>query len=204
MARLTKAKGKIVRRLGTNIFGNPKYDRLLKKKPQGPGEPKKGRIRQTEYGRQLVEKQKLKFAYGLSERQFRNLFFKAKHMKGVTGDNMLILLERRLDNVVYRLGMATSRSQARQLVSHGHILLNERRMSIPSSLIRAGDTITVKERKNTKDLVRRLLADNSGRPVPPWLEMSRDEMIGSVQALPTRDIIPTIAEEQLVIEFYSK
>ena len=204
MARLTKAKGKIVRRLGTNIFGNPKYDRLLKKKPQGPGEPKKGRIRQTEYGRQLVEKQKLKLAYGLSERQFRNLFFKAKHMRGVTGDNMLILLERRLDNVVYRLGMATSRSQARQLVSHGHVLLNERRMSIPSSLVRAGDTITVKERKNTKDLVRRLLADNSGRPVPPWLEMSRDEMIGSVQALPTRDIIPTIAEEQLVIEFYSK
>ncbi len=204
MARLTKAKGKIVRRLGTNIFGNPKYDRLLKKKPQGPGEPKKGRVRQTEYGRQLVEKQKLKFAYGLSERQFRNLFYKAKHMKGVTGDNMLILLERRMDNVVYRLGMATSRSQARQLVSHGHILLNNRRMSIPSALVRAGDTITMKERKATKDLVRRLLADNSGRPVPPWLEMSRDEMIGSVQALPTRDVIPTIAEEQLIIEFYSK
>lgn len=204
MARLTKAKGKIVRRLGTNIFGNPKYDRLLKKKPQGPGEPKKGRVRQTEYGRQLVEKQKLKFAYGLSERQFRNLFYKAKHMKGVTGDNMLILLERRMDNVVYRLGMATSRSQARQLVSHGHILLNNRRLSIPSALVRAGDTITVKERKATKDLVRRLLADNSGRPVPPWLEMSRDEMIGSVQALPTRDVIPTIAEEQLIIEFYSK
>lgn len=204
MARLTKAKGKIVRRLGTNIFGNPKYDRLLKKKPQGPGEPKKGRIRQTEYGRQLVEKQKLKHAYGLSEKQFRNLFYKAKHMKGVTGDNMLITLERRLDNVVYRLGMATSRSQARQLVSHGHILLNDRRMSIPSSVVRAGDKITVKERKGTKDLVRRLLADNSGRPVPPWLEMSRDEMIGSVQALPTRDVIPTIAEEQLIIEFYSK
>ena len=204
MARLTKAKGKIVRRLGTNIFGNPKYDRLLKKKPQGPGEPKKGRVRQTEYGRQLVEKQKLKFAYGLSERQFRNLFYKAKHMKGVTGDNMLVLLERRMDNVVYRLGMATSRSQARQLVSHGHILLNNRRLSIPSALVRAGDTITVKERKATKDLVRRLLADNSGRPVPPWLEMSRDEMIGSVQALPTRDVIPTIAEEQLIIEFYSK
>ncbi|NBC30898.1 MAG: 30S ribosomal protein S4 [Spirochaetes bacterium] len=204
MARLTKAKGKIVRRLGTNIFGNPKYDRLLKKKPQGPGEPKKGRIRQTEYGRQLVEKQKLKLAYGMSEKQFRNLFYKAKHMKGVTGDNMLITLERRLDNVVYRLGMATSRSQARQLVSHGHILLNDRRMSIPSSVVRAGDKITVKERKATKDLVRRLLADNSGRPIPPWLEMSRDEMIGSVQALPTRDVIPTIAEEQLVIEFYSK
>jgi small subunit ribosomal protein S4 len=204
MARLTKAKGKVVRRLGTNIFGNPKYDRLLKKKPQGPGEPKKGRVRQTEYGRQLVEKQKMKLAYGLSERQFRNLFFKAKHMKGVTGDNMLILLERRLDNVVYRLGMATSRAQARQLVSHGHIMLNDRPLSIPSAVVRAGDRITVKERKATKDLVRRLLADNSSRPIPPWLVMSRDDMIGSVQALPTRDVIPTIAEEQLVIEFYSK
>ncbi len=204
MARLTKAKGKVVRRLGTNVFGNPKYDRLLKKKPQSPGEPKKGRVRQTEYGRQLVEKQKMKHAYGLSERQFRNLFFKAKHMKGVTGDNMLVLLERRLDNVVFRLGMATSRAQSRQLVSHGHILLNDRRMSIPSSVVRAGDRITVKERKATKDLVRRLLAENSSRPVPPWLVMSRDEMIGSVQALPTRDVIPTIAEEQLVIEFYSK
>ena len=116
MARNSTAKGKIARRFGVNIYGNPKYDRLLKKKPHPPGEPKKGRVRQTEYARQLAEKQKLKWAYGLSERQFRNLFFKAKTQSGVTGHNMLILLERRLDNVVYRLGMATSRNQARQLV----------------------------------------------------------------------------------------
>lgn len=204
MARMTKARGKVVRRLGVNIFGNPKYDRLLKKKPQGPGEPKKGRVRQTEYGRQLVEKQKLKFAYGLSERQFRNLFEKAKAMKGVTGTNMLVLLERRLDNVVYRMGMASSRYQARQLVSHGHILLNGRKVTIPSALVRANDTLSVRDRKATRDLVRRLLADNASRPVPPWLVVSKDDMVGTISILPSRDLIPTVAEEQLVVEFYSK
>ncbi len=204
MARNSTARGKIVRRLGTNIYGNPKYDRLLKKKPNGPGEPKKGRVRQTEYGRQLQEKQKIKFAYGLSERQFRNLFQKAKAMQGVTGHNMLILLERRLDNVVYRLGMAASRSQARQLVGHGHILLNGRKVTIPSAVVRASDTVAVKEKKSTRDLLRRLLAENASRPVPPWLSLSRDDMVGTVSVLPARDVIPTIAEEQLVVEFYSK
>ncbi len=204
MARMTKARGKVVRRLGVNIFGNPKYDRLLKKKPQSPGEPKKGRVRQTEYGRQLVEKQKLKFAYGLSERQFRNLFEKAKSMKGVTGTNMLVLLERRLDNVVYRLGMASSRYQARQLVSHGHIQLNGRKVTIPSAVVRANDSVSVRDRKATRDLVRRLLSENASRPIPPWLIVSKDDMLGTVSILPTRDLIPTVAEEQLVVEFYSK
>ena len=204
MARNSTAKGKIVRRLGLNIYGNQKYDRLLKKKPNPPGNPKRGRFRQTEYGRQLNEKQKLKWAYGLSERQFSNLFFKAKAMKGVTGDNMLMLLERRLDNVVYRLGMATSRSQARQLVSHGHIMLNGRKVTIPSAVVRPADTISVRDRKPTKDLIRKLLADNSSRPVPPWLSVSRDEMVGKIEVNPTRDVIPTIAEEQLIVEFYSK
>ena len=204
MARNSTARGKIVRRLGTNIYGNPKYDRLLKKKPSGPGEPKKGRVRQTEYGRQLMEKQKIKFAYGLSERQFRNLFATAKTMKGVTGHNMLILLERRLDNVVYRLGLAASRSQARQLVSHGHIHLNGRKVTVPSALVRASDVVASREKKATKDLLRRLLAENAGRPVPPWLSIERDELAGTVTVLPTRDVIPTIAEEQLVVEFYSK
>ena len=151
MARSSKARGKTVRHLGINIFGNPKYDRLLKKKPYGPGEPKKGRIRETEYARQLKEKQKVKFAYGLSERQFRNLFYKAKVLKGVTGHNMLILLERRLDNVVYRMGMAASRRQARQLVGHGHIHLNGRKVTIPSALVRPGDKISVKSKKRFRD-----------------------------------------------------
>ncbi len=204
MARQETAKGKIVRRFGVNIYGNEKYDRLLKRKPKPPGEPKKGRIRQTEYGRQLFEKQKLKWAYGLSERQFSNLFYRAKVMKGVTGHNMLILLECRLDNVVYRLGMAGSRSQARQLVSHGNILHNGRKVTIPSALVRAGDEVQARERKATQDLVRRLVADNSSRPVPPWLSISKDELKGVVSIIPTRDLIPTIAEEQLIVEFYSK
>lgn len=204
MARLSKAKGKIVRRLGINVFGNPKYDRLLKKKPYGPGNPKKGRVRETEYARQLKEKQKLKFAYGLSERQFRNLFYKAKTMKGVTGHNMLILLERRLDNVVYRLGMAASRDQARQLVGHGHIYLNGRKVTIPSALVRPGDLLVAKDKKTTTALMRRLVSENSGRAVPDWLEVSRDDLTGRITTLPTREMIPTVAEEQLIVEFYSK
>ncbi len=204
MARNSTARGKIVRRFGVNVFGNMKYDRLLKRKPKPPGPPKRGRVRQTEYGRQLNEKQKLKWAYGLSERQFSNLFYEAKRMKGVTGSNMLMLLECRLDNVVYRLGMATSRAQARQMVGHGHILLNGRKVNVPSALVRAADTISVKDRKQTKDLVRRVMADNSSRPVPQWLSISRDEMQGTVTVLPSRDLIPTVAEEQLIVEFYSK
>lgn len=204
MARNSTARGKIVRRFGLNIFGNQKYDRLLKRKPNAPGNPKRGRVRQTEYGRQLVEKQKLKWAYGLSERQFSNLFYRAKAMKGITGHNMLMLLERRIDNVVYRLGMATSRSQARQLVSHGHITINGRKITIPSAIVRPADIVSVRDRKPTKDLVRKLLSENSSRPVPPWLTISRDEMVGRIEVNPTRDVIPTVAEEQAIVEFYSK
>lgn len=204
MAKPSNARGKMVRRLGVNIFGNPKYDRLLKNKPYGPGNPKKGRIRETEYARQLKEKQKVKFAYGLSERQFRNLFYRAKSMKGVTGHNMLILLERRLDNVVYRMGMAASRRQARQLVGHGHIHMNGRRVTIPSALVRTGDVISIKDRKSTEMLLRRLVAENTARQTAPWIEVSHDDLTGKVLSLPTREMIPTIAEEQLIVEFYSK
>ena len=204
MARNSTAKGKIVRRFGLNIFGNPKYDRLLKRKPAPPGPPKKTRPRESEYGRQLVEKQKVKFAYALSERQFRNVFAKAKHMKGVAGHNMLILLESRLDNVVYRLTMAASRAQARQLVGHGHVYVNGRRLNIPSALVRAGDSIAIKDRNASKELLRRSLAENSGRAVPPWLDLEVDSLQASVKMLPTRDMITTLAEEQLIVEFYSR
>lgn len=204
MARPSKARGKIVRHLGVNIFGNPKYDRLLKKKPYGPGNPKKGRIRETEYARQLKEKQKMKFAYGLSERQFRNLFKTAKAQPGVTGHNMLVLLERRLDNVIYRMGMAASRNQARQLVSHGHFHMNGRKVTVPSALVRPGDTVAGRKKKATEMLLRRLVSENASRPAAPWIEVSQDDLAGTVNSLPTRDMIPTIAEEQLIVEFYSK
>ena len=204
MARNSTARGKIVRRFSLNIFGNPKYDRLLKRKPAPPGEPKKSRTRQSEYGRQLAEKQKMKFAYGLSERQFRNVFAKAKRMKGVAGHNMLILLERRLDNVIYRLAIANSRAQARQLVGHGHIYVNGRRLNIPSALVKAGDVISIKDRVASRDMLRKHIAENSGRSIPPWLGLEADDLTASVKMHPTRDMIPTIAEEQLIVEFYSK
>ncbi len=207
MARITKARGKIVRRLGINVFGNPKYDRLLKRKPYKPGVARKAKVRRgrvSEYGRQLIEKQKLRFAYGLSERQFSNLFYKARAMPGITGYNMLALLERRLDNVVYRLGMGVSRQQSRQLVSHGHIHYNGRKVSIPSIRVRPGDVITIAERKQTVDFIRSLLSENASRPIPDWLRMSRDDLRAEVLTIPVREQIPFVAEEQLVVEYYSK
>ncbi len=201
----TKARGKIVRRLGLNLFGNPKYDRLLKKKSNPPGFDKLRKIRkkESEYGRQMAEKQKLKFCYGLSERQFHNLFDKAKNMKGVTGDNMLSLLERRLDSVVYRLGMASTRPQSRQLVSHGHILVNGKKVNIPSAIVKEADVITVRDRNASKMLVRACLSKHD-HPLPAWLSVSEDEVSGKVERLPVRSDIPTIANEQLVIEYYAK
>lgn len=202
MARLLTAKGKVVRRLGINIFGNPKYDALLKKRPTPPGEVRKRKPRQTEFGRQLLEKQKLKFAYGVTEKQLRNIFNKAKSMPGVTGHNMLGLLERRLDNVVYRLGIGVSRNQARQLVSHGHLLLNGRKVTVPSISLRVGDKIEVRAKKDSQTLVRRLLSENSSRPVPEWLK--REDLSYEVTMYPTREMIPTIAEEQQIVELFSK
>ncbi|VDA99507.1 SSU ribosomal protein S4p (S9e) @ SSU ribosomal protein S4p (S9e), zinc-independent [Olavius algarvensis spirochete endosymbiont] len=205
MARNTKARGKIVRRLGVNIYGNSKYDRLLKKKPQKPGKERdfRSRGKVSDYGRQLLEKQKLRLSYALSEKQFFNTFVKAKKLRGLTGDNMMILLERRLDNVVYRLGLATTRAQARQFVSHGHIRLNSRRANVPSMVVQVGDSIKVKESESSKKLLRESLA-HSNQIMPGWLSIDGDALVGSVERLPDRVDIPLIANEQMVVEFYSK
>ena len=205
MARNTKARGKIVRRLGVNIFGNGKYDRLLRKKPQGPGLERgfRGHGKVSDFAKQLLEKQKLRFAYGLSEKQFYNTFIDAKRLRGLTGDNMMILLESRLDNVVYRLGMATTRSQARQFVSHGHIRLNGKRSNIPSMRVSAGDTIELKDKEGTKKIIRDCLV-NSNQTLPVWLSLDSDAIIGRVERLPYRTDIPSVANEQTVVEFYSK
>lgn len=199
-------KGKLVRRLGINIFEQPKYDKLLKKKPHAPGMhgPKKKRTKQTEYGKQLIEKQKLKFAYGVSERQIRNIFEKAKTMPGITGDSMLSLLERRLDNVVFRLGLAGSRTQARQMVSHGHFHVNGRVVNIPSYSVRGGDVLTVKERESVKKLVREQYAKHSGKAKSTWILFAEDQLRATVDHLPRREEIPTIANEQMVVELYAK
>jgi len=205
MARTSnrKAKGKIVRRLGLNIYGNPKYDRLLEKRPTPPGMHTRRRSRLSEYGLQLVEKQKLRFCYGMTEKQFRTLFAKAKNMKGITGDNMLVLLERRLDNVVYRLGMATTRSQARQMVKHGHVQINGRKAATPSQLVSVDDKVTAKKKKSSETMVRDLLEANH-REVPAWLAVDEKAAEGLMVRMPEREDIPTIADEQLIVEFYSK
>ena len=198
------SKGKLVRRFGLNIFGNDKYDKLLKRKGALSDQPQRRRRRQSEYGRQLLEKQKLKWAYGLSERQFKNLFLRAKRMRGIAGHNMLILLESRIDNVIYRSGMAATRTQARQLVNHGHFLLNGRRVDIPSITLSAGDKVTARNKRSTHDLVRQLISSNSNASVPPWMSVSTDSLQVKIQASPQRDHIPSIAEEQLVVEYYSR
>ncbi len=205
MARNTKTRGKVVRRLGVNIYGNGKYDRLLKKKPQKPGQEKgyRGRNKISDFGRQLLEKQKLRFSYGLSEKQFFNTFVKAKTLSGLTGDNMMILLERRLDNVVYRLGLATTRAQARQYVSHGHIRLNGNRSNVPSIVVREGDDIQVRETEASKKIIRESLA-HSNQVMPAWLSIDGDALKGRVERLPYRTDIPSVVNEQMVVEFYSK
>ena len=204
MSRNLAPKGKIVRRLGVNIYGNPKYDRLLERKPTPPGEIKKRRPRLSEYGKQLVEKQKIRFAYGLTERQFRIVFAKAKKMKGVTGDNMMSLLERRLDNVVYRLGMASTRTQARQVVNHGHILVNGKKLNIPSAIVNENDEVSVRKKDNSKKLVEEHISSSISREVPEWLSLSKVDMTGKMNRIPDRGDIVSIGDEQLVVEFYSK
>lgn len=206
MNRKRVPKGKLVRRLGVNIFEQPKYDRLLKRKPAKPGMHggKRGGKKPSEYNRQLQEKQKIKFAYGLSERQFRNVFERAKALPGITGDNMLALLERRLDNVVYRAGFACTRAMARQIVGHGHIHLNGRVVNIPSALVRPGDVIEVKQREYLQKLIREQLSRNSVKARASWLDVSEDQLRIKVDHIPRRDEIPTIANEQMVVELYAK
>ncbi len=198
-----KAKGKIVRRLGVNIFGNPKFSRLLEKRPNAPGMHVRRKGRLSDYGVQLVEKQKLRFHYGLSEHQFRSVFVKAKNMSGITGDNMLILLERRLDNVVYQLGFAATRAQARQVARHGHLKINGRKASTPSQLVSEGDVITVKDRESSRKMIHDAVEVNH-RPLPSWLLLDEKGLEARVARLPERSDVDTEADVQLIVEFYSK
>ena len=147
---IKQPKGKTVRRLGVNIYGNPKYDKLLDRKPNGPGKERGARKRgkTSVYGEQLKEKQKFRFAYGISERQFRNLYKKASRMPGVTGDNMISLMEQRLDNTIYRMGFAISRAQARQMVTHAYFFINGKPVNIPSMCVSVNDVITTKNKKD--------------------------------------------------------
>lgn len=206
MAKNFTPKGKIVRRLGVNIFGNPKYDRLLERRPTPPGEHGAGRKgKPSDYSRQLIEKQKVRFCYGLSEKQFRRVFDKSKSMKGITGHNMLILLERRLDNMVYRLGLASTRTEARLFVRHGHFLVNGRKVDIPSYLVSTGDVIEVREKSRKVVKIAEALDSVMRRGIPAWLELERDAFKGTVKTLPAREELTSpVFEEQLIVELYSK
>jgi small subunit ribosomal protein S4 len=206
MAKNSTARGKIVRRLGVNIYGHSKYDKLLKKKPQGPGleRGRKSRGKQSEYAKQLIEKQKIRFAYGISERQFKNTFEEAKRLDGLSGDNLIILLEKRLDNVIYRLGLAPTRAAARQFVSHGHIYVNNRRVNIPSFQVVVNSEITVKPNNDrSKNLARNNLAKNQ-HALAAWLTIDADALKAKVEREPVRSDIQLIGNEQLVVEFYSR
>jgi small subunit ribosomal protein S4 len=201
MARYIGPKTKIARKFGEPIYGDDKYFDRRKYAPGQHGNSRKKKSL-SDYGVQLKEKQKVKYTYGLLERQFRNLFEKASRREGVTGDNLLQFLERRLDNVVFRLGIASSRSQARQFVGHKHITVNGDIINIPSYLVRPGDVIEVRERSKSMDPIQSSIA--ASKDSYSWLQFDKKEMKGKFIEVPSRDLIPENINEQLIVELYSK
>ncbi len=208
MARYTGSVCRLCRREGAKLF--LKGDRCYSgkcafvKRPTPPGDQKKGRRgKVSEYGLQLREKQKVKRAYGMMESQFEKYYYIAERMKGKTGENLLRLLESRLDNVVFRLGFGDSRAQARQLVLHGHILVNGSKVDIPSYFISEGDEITVRKKSADTDKFKDI-RESDARPMPSWLTMDNANLTGRVVALPPREDIDLTIEEHLIVEYYSK
>jgi small subunit ribosomal protein S4 len=202
MARYTGPRTRISRRFGTPIFGPSKY---LERRNYGPGmHGPKSRRKMTDYALGLLEKQKLRYYYGLMERQFRNVYERALKRRGVTGETMLQILETRLDNVVYHLGFANTRPAARQLVSHGHVKVNGRKVNVPSYALKVNDVVEVKDSNVSRQIATKNLEMSTSRAVPDWLLLSKDAFKGSVVRIPTRDEIQPIANEQSVVEFYSR
>src|SRR5688572_12570577 len=202
MARYTGPRVRISRRFGIPMFGPTKY---LERRNYGPGvHGPKSRRKTTDYGLGLIEKQKLRYYYGLMERQFRGVYEKALKRRGVTGEQMLQILETRLDNVVYSLGLGTTRAAARQMVAHGHITVNGKKVNVPSCALRVNDVISVKNTTVSRQLATKNLELSTSRAVPDWLSLTKDEFKGVVMRIPTRDEINPIANEQAVVEFYSR
>ncbi len=165
---------------------------------------KRSNRKMSEYGLQLREKQKAKFIYGVLEKPFRNYFDKAQRMNGMTGDNLMILLESRLDNVVFRMGFARTRREARQIVDHKHVLVNGKQVNIPSYLVKAGDTVEIKEAKKSSPRYKEIVEVTGGRMVPDWLEVDQENLKGTVKELPAREAIDVPVDEMLIVELYSK
>lgn len=208
MAKYTDSKCRLCRREGAKLF--LKGDRCYKttcafeKRPVAPGPHANSRRKVSEYGQQLREKQKVKRIYGVLEGQFRTYYEKADRMKGITGENMLSLLERRLDNVVYRMGIANSRSQARQLVTHGHFTVNGKNVDIASYQVNAGDEVAVKETKKNNKYFTSLKEIAKNGAMPKWVDFDPDTLKGKVIALPTREDIDAQISEHMIVELYSK
>ena len=202
MARYTGPRTRISRRFGTPIFGPSKY---LERRNYGPGvHGPKSRRKVTDYALGLLEKQKLRYYYGLMERQFRNVYERALKRRGVTGETMLQILETRLDNVVYHLGFANTRPAARQMVTHGHLKVNGRKVNVPSCALKVNDVVEVKDSNVARQMAARNLEMATSRAVPDWLSLNKEACKGTVVRIPTRDDIHPVANEQAVVEFYSR
>ena len=208
MARYRASVCRLCRREGLKLFlkGERCYtDKCaIERRNYPPGQHGQGRVKFSEYSLQLREKQKLRRMYGLLEGQFRRLFDKADRARGITGETLMILLECRLDNMVYRLGFANSRAEARQLVRHGHFLVNGRKIDVPSALVKAGDVVTMRDRSRKIVRVQEALELSQRRGVPEWLEVDRPNFTGRIRALPARTDLTMPINEKLVVELYSK
>lgn len=208
MARYTASVCRLCRRSGEKLMlkggrcFTPKcaFDR----RPKPPGQQLGRRRRPSDRGLQLREKQKARYSYGILERQFRRFFAQAERQSGITGENLLVLLERRLDNIVYRLGFADSRSQARQLVQHGHIMLNGRKTNIPSCLVKEGDTISWRERGTKTEYYKQIVQSIESKSILSWLSLDRQNLVGHVLSLPTPDDIEAKFEGKTIVEYYSR
>jgi small subunit ribosomal protein S4 len=208
LARYTKTNCRLCRRENLKLFlkGERCYTEkcAYDRRNYPPGQHGQSRKKFSDYGTQLREKQKVKRIYGILENQFRNIFKEADRQKGVTGETLLALLERRLDNVVYRLGFANSRDEARQLVQHRHFLINQSKVNIPSYLVKPGDVIEIREKSKKMVRVLEALEGVARRGVPQWLELDKDQMKGSMKGLPSREEITLPIQEKLIVELYSK
>lgn len=208
MARYTGPVCRLCRREGIKLYlkGDRCYtDKCgIDRRSYPPGQHGQGRKKTSEYGLQLREKQKARRIYGILEKQFASYFDKAERQPGVTGENLLVLVERRLDNIVYRLGFASSRAEARQMVRHNHFIVNGHKGNIPSMLLKAGDVIQVKEKHLSSDRFQVLKEKLATRNIPEWLDLDREQLVGKVVALPTKEQIDVPIEEHLIVELYSR
>ncbi len=205
MARYTGPKAKLCRKFGENLFGVAKYDKILEKRKFPAGQHGKNMRRKlSDYGVHLREKQKLRLTYCLLEKQFRNYYFKAEKMAGVTGDNLMQMLERRMDNVVYRMGFAVTRMQARQFVTHGHFLVNGKKVDIPSLLVKPGDIVEIREKSRSNSMINECMERTAATSPYSWLTIDKENKRGQFLAIPAATEIPTNVDIRLIVEFYSK